>query len=455
MTPPVRPETDHLAVIAAMRKQGANDNDVEAYLHQIGATPVKDEAAPSQIHRLAQRPGGMARLKANVAEQNAADRPSVMANVQGAVDAGLQEIPGAERAMTIARATVHGDPYAKALEELRTSEAEAPGIATIPARLAAMAVPGAGLERLGTTAAKGGMLLGGALPALSADEQPWEERATRTAVGTGLGGLFGKALESLSTVARSKAADTGGAQALDRRAVIRTADAPAYRTAEAEAAGTAATPELKAAMTAPKIAPFVKTARSLEAMQGQDEGRIAMEAYKLMGDEEAQLAVRKAEGRADAGDQALARDLGALKAHLRFGIKSVSPSFEEAVAQHAKLAGEADARAEGADATKRLLSGAKVAGQKEEFKSPEAFEKLAQAMTEGEKAAATGGVLGRTKEYMKLSPNPLTGFGVGKSLVKAAQSGRMLRATDDPFQKLMDLLGGTAGGQIGGRLVSP
>lgn len=455
MTPPVRPETDHLAVIDAMRKQGANDNDVEAYLHQIGATPITDEAAPSQIHRLAQRPGGMARLKANVAEQNAAEHQSPAAMLTGTATAAAQEIPGVEAAGAGLRSVVQGEPYAKVLADMRTAEEEAPPALTTAARLAAVAVPGAGLKRLGTTAAKGGMLLGGALPALSADQQPWEERATRTVAGAGLGGLFGKALESLSTVARSKAADTGGAQALDRRAVIRTADAPAYRTAEAEAAGTPATPELKAAMTAPKIAPFVKTARSLEAMQGQDEGRIAMEAYKLMGDEEAQLAVRKAEGRADAGDQALARDLGALKAHLRFGIKSVSPSFEEAVSQHARLAGEADARAEGADATKRLLSGAKVAGQKEEFKSPEAFEKLAQTMAEGEKAAATGGVLGRTKEYMKLSPNPLTGFGVGKSLVKAAQSGRMLRATDDPFQKLMDLLGGTAGGQAGGRLASP
>src|SRR5689334_3824323 len=89
------------------------------YLSETGQLPSESPVG-GRLHQAAQQPGGLKRLKLNIADQNAADRPSPMANVQGAVDAFAQEVPFVERGLTLARAKVQGEPYGKALAELRT-----------------------------------------------------------------------------------------------------------------------------------------------------------------------------------------------------------------------------------------------------------------------------------------------------------------------------------------------
>lgn len=191
---------------------------------------VSGSVGPSKgrlMHQAAQSgPKGMARLKQNIADQNAADRPDFLEKVVGTADAAAQEIPGVEAVGTALRSAIHGEPYKKSLSDLRTAESEAPPLANVGARLAAMAIPAAGLSRLAkiapaggsavarlasklipNTAAKGGALLGGALPALAADDESLGARAGWTAVGAGTGGLFGKLMESLGTVNRTKSVE--------------------------------------------------------------------------------------------------------------------------------------------------------------------------------------------------------------------------------------------------------
>lgn len=77
-------QTDHMAVIRAMKQQGAPDDDIEAYLRQVGATPV--ERDPAAKWHAAYKTG---RLQKNVSDLNAADTD--------AAEGGLETLAGGLR----------------------------------------------------------------------------------------------------------------------------------------------------------------------------------------------------------------------------------------------------------------------------------------------------------------------------------------------------------------------
>lgn len=90
------------------------------------------------------------------------------------------------------------------------------------------------------------------------------------------------------------------------------------------------------------------------------------------------------------------------------------PSFPKAVAEKARMEGERVAFQDAADAAKRIMQGSSVAGNKLLTKSPEAFRAAIAKMSPGDATAATQGLFGRAREALRLSPNPLTGFGIGR-----------------------------------------
>lgn len=102
-------------------------------------------------------------------------------------------------------------------------------------------------------------------------------------------------------------------------------------------------------------------------------------------------------------------------------VPPLMPSFPRAVSEHARMSGENTAFQSGADATRRLQEGAKIAGKNFGKKTPEAFEGFVAKMSPAEAEAALNGVLGMTKEYTGSSFNPAKAFGLGPSLGKASK----------------------------------
>lgn len=433
------------AAVEKMAKAGASPEEIETYIASTGLKPVA-EAGSGQIHRLAQRPGGMERLRQNVKDQNDAAVVSSLEELVGTAGSAAQAIPGAERAGVALRSLKEGVPYETALKEVRTAEEETPAALTESARLAASMIPAAGLARLGTTAAKGGALLGASDAALSADEEPLGERALRTGVGAGLGSLFSKALSAFGTAGRAAAAKTGGTQALETEGKIAAADAENYPKAEAQAKFAKPSEKLTSAMRDPDIVPYVKTARSLRAMKGKPDGLVAMEAYKFMVDEEAALEGKIAANQASNEERALYRNLGDMKAQLGSAIAEVAPDFPAAVVGHAEKKGVQEAAETASDATRRAMGAGRLAASKEKTLSPEALAKKATEMTQDEKDAATARALGRAKQFGGLE----TGKKLFKPFGKQGKVADILRDIDPKKQSLWDALAAVIGGEPAG-----
>lgn len=114
---------------------------------------------------------------------------------------------------------------------------------------------------------------------------------------------------------------------------------------------------------------------------------------------------------------------------------AVMPSYRAAVEQHAKMASERDAFRQGADAARRILNGAEVAGKKLETNSPEAFMAAIKKMTPEQARAASEGLLGRLKQKTTLSPNPLSLFGTAKDVAGFSKLAPYLRALDEQAKR--------------------
>ena len=183
----------------------------------------------SQIHALAQTPKGKARLAKNIADQNAADTASPAEKIVGTATAAAQEIPFVEGVGRDLRSALHKESPQAALAEMRTAEDETPASLTIPARAAAMAIPAAAVNRLGTTAAKGGALLAGSLAAGDPTEQSGLKRGVRTAFSAAGGGLLSKAAEAMGVSNAANRSPTLGKIATDIDKARAAAAQPLYK----------------------------------------------------------------------------------------------------------------------------------------------------------------------------------------------------------------------------------
>lgn len=479
---------DHEAQIQAIRAQGGTDADVEAYLRSIGAVEVGAKENTSRIHRLAQQPGGLSRLRKNVKDQNEADRPDFLEKVVGTADAAAQEIPGLEAVGTFARSKIRGEPYDKSLADLRTAEDEAPAIATVPARLAAMAIPGAGLKKLGLTSAKSGALLGGALPALAADdESPWE-RLARTVVGTAGGAAIGKASEAAGTVNRTAGVEPSreGANIVGKDLARRDASEAEYDKFRAlgdlgaepkpppskilDASGTpiqpkGTTPTAAQAALAQQIElPIIK--RAIATVKNESptlnklpdtHASVLDAAYKVVGN----AAWRSANGytKGEAAD--------ALANAMEGAAREKGGSYDKALEAFRTPSRMADARLRGAQ-TLRTASTPRGAPLTEEGmleKTPAAYRTAFADATPAERAEMTEGLLGELKQSPKLAsvggvklrvpvPVPSRALSAATKLLRNTEgknASKFVRAPKNAFERLMELIESGGAGQLAGR----
>ena len=480
---------------------------------ELAALSNKGKTAenPSQIHRLAQTPKGKSRLAQNIKDQNAADRPDFLESAVGTADAAAQEIPGVEALGTGLRSALHGEPYDKSLNDLRTAEDEAPAIATVPARLAAMAIPAAGLNRLsklvpaGTsvaakvaaklipnTAAKGGALLGGVQAATAADDESGGERIGRTVLGTGLGGAFGKLMESLGTVNRTANVEPirEGSDIVSKD-LARTAesdpafkdfralgnlgpDAPKTHSVILNAAGN----PMPSTAPAPSLAqqnvknlvdlPIIK--KAIAAVKGESptlnklpdtDAAVLAEAHRVIGN-----AAWRAENGFTKGEAA-----DALAGVMEASAGEKGGSFEKALASFREPSRKIDARLKGAQ-TLRVAGSARGAPLTEEGmleKTPAAYRTAYADANPAERDELTQGVLQELKQSPKnaklpwpVQKVPVPGvpsktLTAAKDLLQQTEGKNATRVFQKPrnaFERLMQLIEQSVPGQAGGRLAT-
>lgn len=230
-------QDDPAAAVAALKAQGAPDEAIHAYLEQKYGAAVGAPTMPSGglIHQNAQLPGGMARLKANVADQNAAEEgrhPAVTAALEAA-EAPLAGVPGGAGAMSIARRLTTGTGTLADNQRAVNAETSGGGLAGTLGRgiggLASSAVlPASGLQA--------GAILGGTDQLLNNDPTSGVgARLARGVAGAGAGALVGGAADRLMTTGRSLLVPSSTKQVLAlqdaRTAADQALDRPSYATA--------------------------------------------------------------------------------------------------------------------------------------------------------------------------------------------------------------------------------
>ena len=420
----------------------------EARLAKIQAT-----VEPSQIHRLAQKPGGMARLKKNIAEQNAAGRPSLGEKIVGTADAAAQQIPFVEGVGRDLRAAIHGGTPAENLAQMRTAQEETPASLTVPATALGMATTAPLAAPF--SAAKGGALIAGSLAAGNPDEQSVPERLGKTALAAGGGALMGKVLEALGTVDAAQRSPTLGKIATDIDKARSAASKPlykAFRDTPYTLDGPEAAP-LKELMDLP----LVKSALTL--VKGQSptlnklpdlDPRVVDALYKKVGDKAFKMAGYESDE---------ARE--ALKNAIETAVKPLGGSYKAALTAFKEPSQELGAVTRGAQwldrSVKKSPVGAKAA-QKLVEDSPEAIKGEFAAADPALQGRMLQGVVARMKELPKsahlevLGTRVPTGAIPSKALRKTMD---LLRNSNSPFARLLNMISGAAGGEAAGNIVNP
>ena len=360
------------------------------------------------------------------------DDPSYAQRALGGIAALGHDIPGVEAAQAGARALVRGQSYRDALSDIQQAEQSAPkavrvGNNLIGGGIAAMATPGGPVLQ----SARYGILHG------LLNSNPDENLAQRTnaaALEGGVGAVAGKVGDQLTTVARALASKTPGAQFAARRAAMAAADALNYGKAAEEGTAAAASPmpeSVQQAFNEPDIAPYVAEVRNSRTFANADDPTVLREAYKLMSEHQGTLNNRLVNANDFKAGTSLGKsDVGLAKQQMLSAADEVMPSFRQAVEQHAQAMGAQGAMQTGVDAATRMGRGTLAGAKKLGSKSPEALRAALQKMTPEEAQAALAGALGRTRELMGVTPNPLTGFGLGQSLMRAGRVGPFMQAAE-------------------------
>lgn len=401
-----------------------------------------------------------ARDAANLADEQASTPSMPVQALQrgaGAVLGDAQAIPGVEAGEAALGAlgshipglTPAGGPltYAASLAALREQTNQIPAAARVAGQVATGALAFGGLPNAVKTAlspAASGAIAGGLQGALGADQETPGQRVWETAKDAALGALTGKALDLGATAVRAKMAPTPGENALARQEAIKQASGTAYGQAAIEGQQAVmnndpALAKLNAALDDPLVKPYADAVRSSSDYANADAPTVAQKAYQLMSERQRMLGSRAMSDPTNfkAGTSLDLGDIQNAKAALLNGTDEVMPSFRSAIQQHAQMTGENAAFRTGVDAAKRTASGTQVAGKKLTTLSPEAIQQQLQAMTPEQAKAALEGVLGRTGENLgKLIPhpttilNPLTGFGIPRSIGASNALMSLIRGAD-------------------------
>lgn len=344
-----------------------------------------------------------------------------------------QGVPGMESLEAAAgslgsKFTKHPMTFGESRDVLRERSAE-----LLPSEIRTTAkIMGSGLALplvAGLTPLKAGAAIGGADQALSADDMSMGTRLARTAAGAAAGGAAGKVVETGVLAARAGLSPNPGASALARQDAMGVADNAAYGAAEREAAAAGGShPAIANALNQPTVAPFAKAVRQTEQFANADDATILAETYKLMSETQRRLGrtmVNSEDYRA--GSSLQKAELVIAKKNLLDAADNIMPGFRKAVEQHAKMAGEADALAQGAQTTRRLVMKNSGNTAKLTRQSPEAFSRRIEKMTPEEKKAAIQGMLGELKTRIGLQPNAISFGGALTTAIRPSRVAPYLR----------------------------
>lgn len=450
MTPPVKPETDF--------DRWKAEQEFNAWKQAQGSAALQDMTTLSD--RLAKE---AERDKKNTEEKKLGRVDRIGAALQTATDMMTGGLAGlADDAMSAlsARAPMVPGSFAEQFRVRRQARTMGRESLSTPTRVAAT-VGGALLNPVGTVlkapAAGAGLMMRGAnfaaenaiqggvtgavnnledvSPAglLDAARAGGMSAVTAVPMAAGMRGVVAgvRGANTLRNVVKAKPLDQVRHQMQDELAEM---DAANFGRVRGEAVGPA-TREVSDVLNTQTIAPFAQMVRNSEEFAGANDNVILLEAYKRMS--EAQRKSSKAqEGTAEllAGIAQKGRDIGLAKGRMLAAADPSIPSLRPANAAHAAMRGEIEAFENTADAIQRIINKRAQKGEKILFDSPEALRRGIAQMTPQEAKTAYQAVLGRTREVMKLSANPLTGFGVPGAIIRTTIAPSQI----NPYLRLLE-----------------
>lgn len=267
------------------------------------------------------------------------------------------------------------------------------------------------------------------------------------------GGIAGGALSAIRPTL--SALRTGGriikAKPLDEATfalndAMKAADNALYGVANAQGAAIRSTPEIQAVLKSQTVKPFADIVRKSESFGKSDDATVLAETYKLMSEAQRKL-IGVTEGTAEhlAGNAMKRGDITLGKGRMiaaanTSGITGLAP----AIAGHAKAAGEQDALTNVSDAAARIMGGKSNKGDKILLDSPEALRREIKGMTPPEAEAGLKGMLGRGREAIHMTTNPLTGLGIVPSAVRTLRTPFQFA----PFVRQLDEQAGRTSGTL-------
>ena len=435
MTGPAVASPDPLAQLLALKAQGTPDPlDALVALKNGNADPMAKWHADFKS-------GKLQRDVTNANEADAATIPDYprLAAVAEAAQTPMAGLPGGALALSALRKT-EGDtrPFAEIQGDVNRETSDVPYASALGRSVGGMASIGA---LPGATGLKAGAMLGGADQI--ANNDPHSGAVARivrgvggAAVGGALGGLTDAAITGTRALMAPGASEAVQAAQGARSEANASTIGPSYKTAGDQAKRYFATysspPELTAALAHPGIAPYANAIKNSELGATMNDAQVGDEAYRMMSELQGKKLTIGANGESTPATDFQVRNLGALKTRLKTALASVEPDFPEAVATHAEMSQPITAMKEGYNAARQTLGGpvpAKALGIP--AKDPTAYlRQTVPTQTPEQANAAVLGVLSRTKGNIGLSPNPLTGFGVGKSAAAVNRIQPLVNALD-------------------------
>lgn len=440
---PQRPSSDQIARnVAAMKSQGAPDEDVEAYLQSIGIQPQGAAPAPSPL-QAEYRSGALSRRMASEnANDAAAAAPSLYEKAAAHAANVAQGIPGMERLEAYVgqgAGALSGHPmsYDESLNSLRSATGQIGGVT----RFAEKALGGLPLMAvLPGNPAVSGAVLGGADQALGADNESLGERGVRTVAGAALGHVLGSATDHAATALTSQFAPKLGAgmySILDQRA----ADAAArYQRALSEGQGLTKTPAIEQFLAQPAVQEIVTGLQGMKRFAGMDahDPHMLDAIYKVLSDQAGTLKTKLGSALAARTSANLGRysleDVQGMQKDLLDAMNGPMPSYQTAVHGYADASRDLTAYKQGARQLPRAGGAAPEVVRGVKRLSPEGFARWVAQQPDAAQDAAQEGVLAGVNSIGKYRASrfrPL-GFPMGFAATDALKRAPGLLRSIDP-----------------------
>lgn len=435
------------ANVAAMQSQGAPDDDIEHYLQSQGVQPTSAAApAAAQLHA-DYKSGALAQRMAGANADDAADAQGPgygMRLLTHIINAG-QGIPGVEAVEAGAGAlgsqfTSHPMSYDQSLNTLRDATGQIGGLTSMGEKaMGSLAIA----PWLPKNPALAGAALGGADQALGADDESLAMRAGRTALGAGVGRLFGGLADHAITAITSKFSPTLGANFLSRLS-DRAADAGRnYTRALDEGQGRTNTPAIQSILQRPVVADIVSGLLQTQKFAGKQatDPEVLDAVYHVLSDQAGALKTKVGRAMKLGKGNSLGRyDLSDVAQHQEDLIDAMSggssapgpmPSYRTAVKDYADASRQLNAFKQGAAQIPSAAGAAPEVLKGTQRLSPEGFAAWAQQQTPTAQDAAAQGVKSALKSVPSYKAVKLLGLPIGMQATDAlSRAPGLLRSVD-------------------------